>query len=790
MHLSLFNAAWAAVLALAAALGTRWLRRYPAVVHTLWLLVLIKLATPSLVQLPISWDNVQPQAIVANREPMGSSDPVRQPRTLAPSREVSTSPRELAGGTNAVSGNDEKVVIRSEPTVTTARPWPWRQIVVALWLFGMTAWWVVIGLSSYRFHRLLRSSRSAPDEVCERLARVLARLGLRRLPTVSMVSARIPPMIWAGLARAPRLVLPEELWSRFDPVQQDAVIAHELAHLKRRDHWVRRLEAVVLGLYWWNPVTWWARRQLERAEEACCDAWVVWALPTAAGAYVEALVTTAVYLSGLRFPLPLGASGAGRVLPLTRRLNMILSDRSTSSLARNVPRAVLVLGVLALPFLPSLAASRTPGGSHSAAAIAELTDEPKQNTPSAAEKPEAKSAATTKLPATDAPKNSRQVRVCQPMVREVSDWMKVLGVLRAVDQVVLKCRVSGYVIDVNCRPGQRVKQGQLLFVIDPRPYQAEVEKAAAEVRLAQSRMKGVRTKLANAQGLVQQGRTGRGPVTEIEAEIEATEAAVQTAKADLELARLKLESTRVTSPIVGKIRGPVLAAGNVAVADTTNLATILSFDPMYVEFDVRQSTMMGLNRLIRDGKIKLDEKSSAYSVLVNLNDGDGFTHPAKVDFEDVEVLPSGNDAKWRAVLPNPDGFLMPGLSVLVKLITGAPRLAHVLPMEAQVFLASSNRKVRAFVVNSENVVESRDVQLAGLYDHDLYVFDAGLKADDWVVIDDFDPTLLGKKVEPVKVSFPSKLTDDKLAPLLTPADRARLRVPFPSKTAEDKPAKP
>ena len=94
-------------------------------------------------------------------------------------------------------------------------------------------------------------------------------------------------MVWVPLAGPPHLVLPEELWGRLDAAQQDAVLAHELAHLKRRDHWVRRLEALACGLYWWDPVAWWAHREVERAEERCCDAWVLWALPAAAEAYAE-----------------------------------------------------------------------------------------------------------------------------------------------------------------------------------------------------------------------------------------------------------------------------------------------------------------------------------------------------------------------------------------------------------------------------------------------------------------------------------------------------------------------
>ena len=173
---------------------------------------------------------------------------------------------------------------------------------------------------------------------------------------IGLVPARVPPMLWASLGRPCRgCCCPKSFGLSLDAVQQDAVLAHELAHLKRRDHWVRRLEAVVLGLYWWDPVAWWARRQLERAEEECCDAWVVWSLPSAAGAYAEALVATAAFLSGLRHPLPLGASGAGRTLPLKRRLKMILRDRPASPVAHG-PTSCAGAGYarLALPARPGL----------------------------------------------------------------------------------------------------------------------------------------------------------------------------------------------------------------------------------------------------------------------------------------------------------------------------------------------------------------------------------------------------------------------------------------------------
>ena len=165
--------------------------------------------------------------------------------------------------------------------------WSWQMTAVVVWLAGVAAWWSAVGLQVYRFRRLIRAARRATEALGTRTSRLAARLGLGQGPSVWLVPAPVPPMIWAVFG-LPRLLLPEDLWNRLDERQQDTVLTHELAHLRRRDHWVRRLEAVVLGLYWWNPVAWWARRQVEQAEEQCCDSWVLWTLPGAAEAYSEA----------------------------------------------------------------------------------------------------------------------------------------------------------------------------------------------------------------------------------------------------------------------------------------------------------------------------------------------------------------------------------------------------------------------------------------------------------------------------------------------------------------------
>ena len=135
-----------------------------------------------------------------------------------------------------------------------------------------------------------------PGDWQARTDELAERLGLGRYPTVCLVPGRVPPMLWA-IGGRPRLLLPTELWSAMNPDERTALLLHELAHLKRRDHWVRWLELIVAGLYWWHPAAWWIRRGLREAEEQCCDAWVVWAMPRGAKTYATALLAALEFVS-------------------------------------------------------------------------------------------------------------------------------------------------------------------------------------------------------------------------------------------------------------------------------------------------------------------------------------------------------------------------------------------------------------------------------------------------------------------------------------------------------------
>jgi hypothetical protein len=213
-------------------------------------------------------------------------------------------------------------------------------------------WLLVVGIRVVRFQLLLRWAEPAPDELQDRVQLLAECLGLTSVPMVWMVPGPVSPMIWP-IGIRPRLLIPRGLLDRLTPEQRDTLLTHELAHLRRRDHWVRGLELIVTGLFWWHPIVWWGRQAIREAEEECCDAWVLWVLPASGRAYASALVEALDFLAGVRpAMLPPAACGLGQFQTLKRRLTMILTGTTPRALPRLGFLAVLGLGFL-LPVLPT-----------------------------------------------------------------------------------------------------------------------------------------------------------------------------------------------------------------------------------------------------------------------------------------------------------------------------------------------------------------------------------------------------------------------------------------------------
>ncbi len=224
-------------------------------------------------------------------------------------------------------------------------------LAVIVWAAGAILWWGLSIGRIVRLQRCLRFAQEAPVEIQHTTAVLAQQLGLRRVPRVWLVLGRVSPMLWAFCGPA-RIIVPSELFDELDEPARETLLLHELAHYRRGDHWVRWLELVSLGLYWWHPIVWLLRREIRLTEELACDACVVSQRPADKRAYAEMLVYTVAFLSSAEAPVL--ATGVGTKSHLEGRLRRIMSSTINARVAGQVKVLVGALAILVLPLAPVL----------------------------------------------------------------------------------------------------------------------------------------------------------------------------------------------------------------------------------------------------------------------------------------------------------------------------------------------------------------------------------------------------------------------------------------------------
>ena len=343
--IGLANALTAAVLALAVAAIAHHLRR-PAWTHALWMLVLVKLVTPPVWDLPLGIE--LPPELLGESESGPPNSPFASADLAAATDNAATAAAEGQAASPAsafLSASAWRETLRRWRS--SFEPRHWIPVIVRLWIFGAVTWFVVKALRIGSFCRFLRSAQPAPAELQLHADRLARQMGLRRSPPIWLLPGAVSPMLWGVGSRA-RLLFPEELLERLSSEAQGTLIVHELAHYRRGDHWVRGLELIIGGLFWWHPLVWIARQQIEIAEEECCDAWVV-AQCQQPRCYAEALLETLDFLSGAPRLLPPAATGIGQVPFLRRRLFAIMEGAVPKTIS---PIGRLLLAVVAAVLLP------------------------------------------------------------------------------------------------------------------------------------------------------------------------------------------------------------------------------------------------------------------------------------------------------------------------------------------------------------------------------------------------------------------------------------------------------
>jgi len=330
------------------------------------------------------------------------------------------------------------------------------------------------------------------------------------------------------------------------------------------------------------------------------------------------------------------------------------------------------------------------------------------------------------------------VTVAAAVAGRVKDWDEFTGRFEAIQHVELRPRVSGYVERVAFVEGGEVHKGDLLFAIDPRPYQATLEHAQAELQLAKARSELSVSQSARAQRLLAAHAISQEEHDQRVSEVSQASANVAAAQAAVDTARLNFEFTRVTSPIDGRVSRAIVTAGNYVTAGETTLTSVVSLDPIYVSFDGDEQ------RYLHFQQKAIGNGHDPTGVQVGLDGETGFPHNGHVDFVDNAVDPATGTIHLRAVLQNSDRRLVPGLMARVRL-PGSADYAAILVPDAAVATDQDRRYV--LVVGADGMVEYRSVEL-GAVSEGLRVVRSGLKVGERVIVGGLARARPGSKVTP------------------------------------------
>lgn len=326
------------------------------------------------------------------------------------------------------------------------------------------------------------------------------------------------------------------------------------------------------------------------------------------------------------------------------------------------------------------------------------------------------------------------VTVATPVVRMEADWSEHSGRLAAAETVEVRPRVSGYLRTVHFKDGQFVQKGQLLFTIDPLPFEAKSARARAEVAQTDARLERARSELKRAETLrAADAISAEEFESRREAQAQAL-AARAAAQAALRSEDLDLSYTRVVAPISGRISDRRVDAGNLVANGETVLTKIVSIDPIHFEFAAPQAALPPQTR------------GEPQKALLQLEGERDFTHPGQLDFVDNAVDTSTGSIRGRVVLANASGAFTPGQFGRVRIYHGAPKATVLAPATA---IGSDQSRKFVLVVNKADAVEYRQVEL-GAETQGLRVVKTGLRPDDRLVIRGVQLARPGQKVRPVQ----------------------------------------
>src|SRR4051812_5255876 len=338
-------------------------------------------------------------------------------------------------------------------------------------------------------------------------------------------------------------------------------------------------------------------------------------------------------------------------------------------------------------------------------------------------------AGCTRREATAAPPPA-EVTVSRPLEHDVVEWDEYSGRLQAVDSVDVRARVSGFVDETPFQDGAIVQRGQLLFLIDPRPFQAELDRARAAVASNEAKVVNARQELARLTALRPTNGASEKELQDQQYNTRAAEADLAAAQAQARIAELNLSFTRVTAPIDGRVSRRLVTPGNLISGGTGNdtlLTNLTSIDPIYHYIDVDESSILKYQRLAREKK-RITAGDEPIPCYIGLQDEEGFPRAGVVDFVDNRIDPLTGTLRARGVFPNPQGYLTPGMYARVR-IPGSGRYRALLLPDSAIGTDQSQKFV--LVIGPDDKAAYKPVKLGPVFER-LRVVE-GVATDDRVI---------------------------------------------------------
>ncbi len=340
------------------------------------------------------------------------------------------------------------------------------------------------------------------------------------------------------------------------------------------------------------------------------------------------------------------------------------------------------------------------------------------------------------------------VDVALPLVETIVDWDEFTGRFEAVERVELQARVSGFLQEIGFVDGEIVQQGDVLFVVDPRPFEAVLAQANAELAAAIAEKERADAELARGEELVRDRTLTESALDERRATKLRADAQVAVREAEVRAALLDVEFTEVRAPFTGRISDRKIDVGNLVTAGDTLLATIVSTDPIYLVFTASEADFLKYSRLSETGE-RESSRTAANTVQARLIDEDDWTHTGEMSFVDNELDPTAGTIRGRATFENADDLLTPGLFARLRLVASGDYEALLVPDEA--VLSDQARKI-LLVVDEAGMVSPKVVELGPLHGG-FRVIRSGLEPTDLVIVNGVQRARPGGQVAPQEVTL-------------------------------------